>query len=283
MSAVQGHQYANHQILAPFESIENDCLGKIMSYLATHEDLLSFRLISRKMYSIFKTSTERGQILSFTAKNATDDGLWVLEGFMNLTNLDLSHCRKITARGFEHFKTVIPKTLPIQYKELPIQYLNLSYCKSINDTALGYLQNMPLRSLDLTCCKNITDKGLALLKELPIETLIVAFCANISDAGMQNLRAMPLRELSLFYCVKITDVGISSLQQLPFLMSLDIRWCDKVTDKSLGLLYKLSLQHIDLSKSTGLSVSYRKVWDANALIDYRNKNPQAIENCEKSL
>jgi hypothetical protein len=137
--------------------------------------------------------------------------------------------------------------------------LNLNGCNNITDNGLENLTNIPLTSLFLGTCTKLTDSGLKHLERMPLASLNLMGCRNITDAGIANLAGLSstLTSLSLRGCCdNITDAGLVHISKLKQLTSLDIAYCELVTDVGIANLTTLSLTltFLDLGGCYGTTV-----------------------------
>ncbi|CAH1784941.1 unnamed protein product, partial [Owenia fusiformis] len=217
--------------------------------------------------------------------NVTSTGLLLVAwGLVKLKRLDLRSCRHIGDIGVGHLCGLSSHcqangTLSLEYlglqdcqklSDLALKHIsngfhnlssvNLSFCTGITDTGLKYLSKMTsLRHLNLRSCDNISDMGIGYLSEggSHLTNLDVSFCDRIGDSGMLHLSQglFHLTRLSLSAC-NISDDGISSfVKTLHDLDTLNIGQCNRVTDRSLGLIseHLKKLKSIDLYGCTKIT------------------------------
>ena len=79
---------------------------------------------------------------------------------------------------------------------IPLIYLNISYCRMLDDIAIDYLV--------IECCPKITNIGLAFLSKLPLTDLVIRWSSNITDSDIVSLSNCPLSRLA-FSGSNITD------------------------------------------------------------------------------
>lgn len=214
--------------------LQNDSLGKIMSFLATPQDLSSFILISQRFHEIFLQAIQRRQIVSFVAKNTKFSVLRTCVRFANLTKLTLEHIPTLSDITFIH----------IQY--LPLQELHIISC-NISDGALVYFKHLTqLRKLNLTNCCKILGTAFANIKNLPLTYL------NLKNLKIQNiaLTHLPksLKQLILSRCLYLTDIALSYLKHL-HLEYLSISHCISITGSNFSSLENLPLKSLHASRT----------------------------------
>lgn len=142
--------------------------------------------------------------------------------------------------------------------------LNLGYCTNLTDAAMPHVLNLPrLQELNLVFCKKITDQGILTLMgqthnarirsipgrvrpTRPVKSIKPKVGSNrpiskpkSNDNTSQN-QPLPgltrIRVLNLRSCEKITDRSVSALAQLTNLNELDLTNCELLTDKSMAAL-----------------------------------------------
>ncbi|KAA3474796.1 F-box/LRR-repeat protein 12-like [Gossypium australe] len=116
------------------------------------------------------------------------------------TNINSFHLYRILAR-FQH-----------------LEYLSLSGCIEILDSALSYLKpyGSKLQTLCLDCCFKISDYGISLVGDgCPFLTTISLYRCSITDTGLEALAnaCLALRHVNLAYCACISDSGLRALSQ----------------------------------------------------------------------
>lgn len=99
-----------------------------------------------------------------------------------------------------------------------------------------------LTHLNLSENRNITDKGMEFLGKLPrLRGLNLSSC-SISNQGLDALRALNrLETLDISYCNRITDLGLKALKSLSRLTFLDVQGCVKLTTGGLSKLRRSTL------------------------------------------
>lgn len=161
-----------------------------------------------------------------------------------LTNLDLSNCRKVK-------DDVIFRLIGNDKFGCPnLQNLNLGYCKYLTDESMKYIGEHAfdrLKSLDLTRCTTITDQGfLSWLSatDCMLERLILRDCTFLSDKVVEvlGLVCTNLKELDCTFCCMLTDVSLKLIGEgLPKLNKLNLSFCGSaVSDYSLYELTNLA-------------------------------------------
>lgn len=267
------------------ESLSFDCLGKILSYLATLSDVQHFPLTTKKFYLVFRSERQLHQIQSFSARFIGDRALSSLARFKMLKSLDISNCPDITDEGFSHLKDLPLESLDCSFPiKKVLQSVQLPNCRlslqnerftkykivsNLTNLALFYLKDMPLRSLDLTWGCNFTDLGFSFLKKMPLEELNIAYCSKITNEGLKSFQAMSLRILDLSFCYLITDEALSVFKGMALemvslagcrisdrgvanfkarsLIYFNVSCCHLISDQVCLLLKDMTLQTLDLS------------------------------------
>lgn len=86
----------------------------------------------------------------------------------------------------------------------------------------------------------ISDEGLEVLAstQTALNSLSLRGCTAISDKGLVSLSAslLGLSDLSLGSCESLTDTGLSALRRLRWLKSLNLQYCDVITDGGIAYL-----------------------------------------------
>lgn len=257
--------------------LDNQCLGKIMTFLATREDLKAYAFLCKKIYQAL--GEERRQVREFaippSLHPSSDNTLRVCRKFFNLRELDISqttirneglihisrlslrilncsNCNWIDSDGLIH----LPKTIEnlnlsgcfirnVGLSHLAqmtsLRILNISDTSVGNNNGLSHLQQLPLQLLDLSSCVEITDAELFFLSPT-LTYLDLSFC-GITDTGIIHLKNLPLQTLILPH-TGITNTGLSYLPST--LNHLNVVDCP-VTDVSIPFLLPARLQNLHFS------------------------------------
>ncbi len=94
----------------------------------------------------------------------------------------------------------------------------------VKDEDLAALKNVEgLRLLALESTSLITDKGLAHLTSLKLKELALTHNGNVTDAGLTSLANIEsLESLNLWYCERLTNNAIAALKRLPNLRKINL-------------------------------------------------------------
>ena len=115
----------------------------IIASMLDQSDILNLRLADKSFNDAFDHWLLYNDI---KIVNADDDGLEHINGMMNIRNLNLIWCVKITDDGLEHISN------------MNIRNLNLTGCVKITDDGLEYISKMTnIRNHNLSHCDNITN------------------------------------------------------------------------------------------------------------------------------
>lgn len=188
-------------------------------------------LLNRKLSSLTSLNIS-------LCKQITDNTLSTIsENLPSLTSLNISGCSNVTGNGILSISSTLTNLKVLKMRSLRhltdecIQYITgKSYLK-----IPGLLQ---LEILDLQDCQRIKDDSLFNISETltHLKCLNLNFCNEITDHGLLHLSCMPsLQGLSLRLCSNIGDLGIAHLaaSSNTQLTSLDVSFCDHITDHSL--------------------------------------------------
>lgn len=208
------------------------CLEKLLAYHRTvsmldlsHNDTYK----EKDFIKIWPLCTQLAKV-SLAFCNITQEALFVLlSSCPNLQWLNLEGCEAI---NHIPLPTVRDKT---SYR---IQYLNLAYCVNFNDlgcVTIGCIFGRSLRHLNIDGAQYITDIGLGMI-------------LNQCTASRLEFLAIDGAE--------ITNIGIKRLQRFTHLQSIQISFCNKLTDESLNYISTLnSLKEIHFKKGEQFSSS----------------------------
>ncbi len=188
-------------------------------------------------------------------KKLTDKGLKYLSSLKKLKNLSVKHAKhkQLTNTGLKHLGSLPLQTLDLSdckwldeeglkhLTSLPLHTLDLSDCDKLKSDSLKYIASLPLHTLKLSYCDGLTDESLKYLSSLPLKTLDLSSCDWLIGTGLRYLSSLPLHTLNLRGCEELTDEGLKHLGSLP-LQTLDVSCCNKLTDEGLKHLNPLSLQ-----------------------------------------
>ncbi|KAE8695316.1 F-box/LRR-repeat protein 12 [Hibiscus syriacus] len=174
--------------------LPDDCLCFIFNFLGCRTDRESFGLTCHRWFNIQNLQRRSLQFpCSF--------------GILGPSLLSLS-CTDISSFHFYRILT--------RFQHL--EYLSLSGCTELSDSALNYLKpyGSRLQTLCLDCCFGISNYGISLVGEgCPSLTTISLYRCNITDTGLEALAnsCLALRHVNLSYCPYISDSGLSALSQ----------------------------------------------------------------------
>ena len=176
-------------------------------------------------------------------KEVTDNSLGRISQYCkNLEVLELGGCTKITNTGL----------LLVSWGLRKIRSLNLRSCWQVSDQGIANLAGFgmngepgsagarTLASLSLQDCQKLTDESLKHISEgLPaIRDINLSFCVSVTDTGLKSLARIPgLQRLNLRSCDNISDIGVGFLAEggpASQLATLDVSFCDRVTDSALA-------------------------------------------------
>lgn len=213
-----------------------------------------------------------------------------------LTSLDLSNCRKITDTGIqslldsckqlEHLELSYCKNLTAKIFEHPIwsrfKKLNLQRCTAINDAGFkiwhtsatskmsstdGEAESaqvtFKMDELNLSDCSFLTDAAIGyIVQSCPdLSSLILSFCCGLSTACIPGITqyCSKLRLLDLSFCGSaVTDETLLQLSTLPALGRLSVRGCVGVTDagvQNLSACQTLKVINISQCRSVSKGIS----------------------------
>ncbi|KAG2211805.1 hypothetical protein INT47_004491, partial [Mucor saturninus] len=217
--------------------------------------------------------------------------------FKSLVELKLGGCEELTMRGLSFLPRELKNLRHIQfpnreheldsvlhrYKDLPIEYLDLSGFLNITDEGAENIAFMKhLRYLNLNGTK-VTDEGIGQFENLiELDTLYLDRTL-LTDVGLKKLQGLSKLETLSLSRTKITNDGLCMLgdfEQTSFarnLRTLNLAQCTLVTDKGVrGLaagmlnLTNLNLDHTGVGKSC---LKYLK--------DLKNLNLVRLQGIEK--
>ncbi|CEL92344.1 unnamed protein product [Vitrella brassicaformis CCMP3155] len=181
----------------------------------------------------------------------------ILQGCGELRVLRLDGCKNVTDGAF------LPRPFEMSLGLLSLEVLSLSRCPQITDESILCILKAcsRLRSIDLSYCRHITD---SLVGEVltciggNLQTLDVSFCAGVTDEAFMALTGgstPSLVEVGVGGC-RISDEAVYRIAAAsPLLESIDLRWCNHVTDDGVLRLSQMCchLQTVCLKGCPGLS------------------------------
>ncbi|XP_038888117.1 F-box/LRR-repeat protein 10 isoform X2 [Benincasa hispida] len=159
----------------------------------------------------------------------TDTGFrTILHTFSNLNKLRVFHGIQLTHLVFHD----------ISATSLSLKHVSLRWCSLLTNDAVKNLSlNKDLSYLDLRDCRSLRDEALQAIGTIPKLKTLLLDGSDISDAGLSHLRPLIMSSL----------------------VSLSVRGCKKLTDKSITVLFdglsKIELHVLDLSNLPYLSDS----------------------------
>ncbi|KAI7867073.1 uncharacterized protein EV154DRAFT_571777 [Mucor mucedo] len=224
------------------------------------------------------------------------DLIGTISQFKSLVELKLGGCEELTTRGLSFLPRELRNLRHIQfpnreheldsvlhrYKDLPIEYLDLSGFLNITDEGAENIAFMKhLRYLNLNGTK-VTDKGISQFENLiELDTLYLDRTL-LTDVGLRKLQGLSKLETLSLSRTKITNDGLCMLgdfEQTSFarnLRTLNLAQCTLVTDKGVrGIAGMLNLTNLNLDH-TGVGKSCLKY-----LKDLKNLNLVRLQGIEK--
>jgi hypothetical protein len=120
--------------------------------------------------------------------------------------------------------------------------------KGISDRELGELVSdlsgcQAVVMLHLAESRRITDRGLECLAQLPQLTYLNLGACDLTNDGILHLKPLiHLETLDLSYCNRLTDQALRYLKPLSQLKKLNLQGCVKITTAGLAFLRRSSLE-----------------------------------------
>jgi hypothetical protein len=164
----------------------------------------------------------------------------------HLQELDLSHCRKLSA-----------KSLFYASKFADLSILRLNRCaNAVNDVSILYITNklFNLTCLDLYACVHITDQTIFYLSQArfkhKLTELNISQCNRLTNAALFYISShlTCLKSLNLAGNSNITDSGLKQLKYLGlYRLELDEIKINSAQNALESIARNVNLQHISLS------------------------------------
>jgi len=159
----------------------------------------------------------------------------ILRKCKHLELLKLVNCPKI---NYEAFDTRNIEEISILSdninNDLNLKYLNVSYCRMMEDNFVKMISNnCPfLEELHISGCQNISDEGLKYLvsgrawNNQRVKVLDISGCYCIGDNGIKTITPSVLEKLDISNCSFITDFGLKSIHDgMPLLKEIGYENC----------------------------------------------------------
>lgn len=207
-------------------------------------------------------------------KQVTDVSVEIISRFIsNLEVLDLGGCCNITNDALRFCAEGL----------MCLKNLNIRSCRHVSDLGIAHISgltesvagNTDLNNLSLQDCQKITDVALSNIARglQKLEVLNLSFCCGVRDIGLAHLASLKcLKKINLRSCDNIGDEGVSTLAYgCSFLTSLDVSFCDRISDDSLiHIAHSLyNLKHLELGSccitDEGLHAIARNLQDIRVL------------------
>ena len=177
--------------------------------------------------------TENASLNDFGAKALASCNL------PKLHSLNLTVCRNMTDAGLKYITDGLP-----QLKELYIS----GFCGSSEGLiAIGNLHNLEV--LCLQRYENLTEEGLKAIAKLNLKSIDIS-STDINDVGVRILvdgLMKSLESLNIEYCDQITDSSVNAISHLLHLHTFSIFFSNRISDteieSTLGSLQKLKSLH----------------------------------------
>lgn len=194
----------------------------------------------------------------------------------SLESLNLNGCQKISDTGIEAITSCCPQLKSfliywnVRITDRGLQHivrnckhiidLNISGCKNVSDRGVQLVaENYPeLESLDLTRCVKLTDDGLKSLlhKCLFLQSLNLYALSSFTDEAYRKISLLGhLKFLDLCGAQNLSDEGLFCISKCKNLVSLNLTWCVRVTDKGVISIAKgcTSLEFLSLFGIIGVT------------------------------
>ncbi|KAK8595165.1 hypothetical protein V6N13_016069 [Hibiscus sabdariffa] len=185
-------------------------------------------------------SSQGSSLLSvdLSGSDITDPGLIYLKNCMNLQDLNLNYCDRISDRGLKNISGLT--------KLKSLTFRRNSAITAQGMIALSGLVN--LLKLDLEKCPGIHG-GLIHIKGMTkLESLSIKWCNCITDADMKPLSGLTNLKSLQVSCSKVTDFGITYLKGLQRLSVLNLEGCPVTAAFFDSLSVLASLSYLNLSR-----------------------------------
>jgi hypothetical protein len=146
---------------------------------------------------------------------------------------------------------------------------------SLSDSDLEYLSSrVSVRELDLGDNPNITDEGLRHVARIQGIEHLSLIRTGISDKGIRHLRKLPLIYIALWH-TQTGDEGLGYIAEMAPMKQLQLKDCQRVTDK--GVLKLKKLNHLWMVNLSGCNrITDRSV---EALSDMPSVNFIQVFDC----
>ncbi len=192
------------------------------------------------------------------AQFITDADLHALLPFANLAVLRLNRCKRLTDRALEvaaQFSRLkwldVSDTLVTEAgvsallgRVYPAR-LDLAGCINLKPTVAVELAEARMFELDLGFNDWVGPVSMrALSASASLRGLALPGCRSLDDEAVEYLSRIALKTLNLRWCEKVTDVGLAAISRIQFLENLDLRGLSRITDG--GLLLLSSLKYLKL-------------------------------------
>ncbi len=213
--------------------------------------------------------------------------LKIVHNLENLETLELGGCSNVTDIGLQAIANSLKR----------LKILNLRSCWNVSDQGVRLLAGqsekssgiVTLEQLVLQDCQHLSDDALRYISLglTNLNSINLSFCINISDMGLKYLAKMgSLRDLNLRSCDNISDAGIAFLAEAgsPVLSTLDVSFCDKITDQSLDYISQglFNLRSLSLSSCHVSDEGIFKIAKAQSELEVLNIG-QCIRITDQSL
>ena len=124
---------------------------------------------------------------------------------------------------------VVVRARNIDDVELKTLVREISHCKAV--TFMNLSEN-----------RKITDEGMRALAEMTHLTGVNLSSCSLNDVGIGRLTALTrLETLNISFCNKLTDTSLRHLRKLTRLTYLDLQGCVKISQKTVAMLERKTL------------------------------------------
>ncbi|XP_063694934.1 F-box/LRR-repeat protein fbxl-1-like [Bolinopsis microptera] len=245
----------------------------ILSYLPL-SDLCQVTLLSRYWHFLALDHSLWRYVP--TNERTTDETLYkIMEKHCFMTHFNYDNSSEITETGLSRVFVQCGKTLTHIYLVycdvlssdlisvivdycVSLVHLDISANPCVDDATMCQLANcLNLSSLNIANCDRVTDGGLEMLiSQRPLRKLNASYLLDVRLRTIENLISFCPQTLHTLYLDggNLRDEDVAKIGQLSALMSLEIQYCDEISDTGVAALSQLSnLRALRLYRSFNLT------------------------------
>eukprot|EP01112_Ceratiomyxa_fruticulosa_P023221 TRINITY_DN8793_c0_g1_i1.p1 TRINITY_DN8793_c0_g1~~TRINITY_DN8793_c0_g1_i1.p1 ORF type:complete len:328 (-),score=29.85 TRINITY_DN8793_c0_g1_i1:324-1223(-) len=243
----KSEEEGNDELVCYWDYLSLEIQYKILSYLPL-TNAYNLCLVCNQWRYVYFNSCKSLNLIPFT-RNVTNT---VLEKMISMCPL----INKLSVGKVGESLPLNEEGINSLGKFSELRFLNLISCTFSKENIIHLGQQLrKLKVLNVTWCSSLNDESLSGLSLFTSLTHISFQESRITDIGMKFISFVPwIKSLNISFCNLVSDVGIGHICiNLHALESLNLSWCVRITDTALKYishnLFQLKILYLTGCKS----------------------------------